>query len=147
MGEHGWKRQSVQMLATAAALATLLVGCSDDDAAGPATTQSTAKGDLVTATSNPPRTTGFTAAREDVQRLTCTRDGATWKVNGTVRNPTQTVADYRIYTMFLDDDNELRGLLQSDVPDVAVAGTKEWTGELELDGADLTCGVRVERTP
>jgi hypothetical protein len=69
-----------------------------------------------------------------------------WKVAATVTNPTAGTVDYRVFTSFLDSDNDTRGLLQTDVASVGAGEAKQWAGELELDASDLTCVLRVERT-
>ena len=94
-----------------------------------------------------PRTANYVGAREDVTDLTCEQDGDVWRVAGTVTNPTDGPADYRIFTAFLDETNETRGLLQTDVDRArAGRGPRLVTGELALDADGLTCGLRVERT-
>ena len=145
--------------ARALLLATAVGGfaaCSDDsdDDAGAAATSSSAPAES-SVTTNPavvqdvtdsPRTEGYDGARDDVTDLTCEQEGGVWRVGGTLTNPTAAAVDYRIFTAFLDAENETRGLLQTDVTVVEPAEARAWTGELALDADDLTCGLRVERT-
>ena len=96
--------------------------------------------------SDSPRTTDYVGARDEVTGITCVQDGDVWRVSGTVTNPTEAAADYRIFIAFLDGTNETRGLLQTDINDVVAGESKDWNGELAIDADDLTCGLRVERT-
>ena len=137
------------LAASAAVVAILALGaCSGSDDKKPSTTSTTSKTKptVVTKTSNAPATSNYVGARKDVTDITCKQDGKLWKVSGKVTNPTEAAANYRIFTSFLDQANETRGLLQTDVPNVAAHQAKEWSGELELDAKDLHCGLRVERT-
>jgi hypothetical protein len=142
-----------------AAVAVTFVACSDsddddDDASGSTTTTeateesstTTTTPAVVTSVADAPATSNYVGARKDVSDLTCEQDGGKWKVGGTVTNPSDAPVNYRIYTSFLDDSNETRGLLQTDIGGVAPGEEREWSGELELDADDLTCGLRVERT-
>jgi hypothetical protein len=132
--------------------ATLLTfaACSKDDDGGDedstATTTVSTKPAVVTKASDAPRTADYIGARKDVSKLTCKDDGKVWRVTGTVTNPTDAPADYRIFTSLLDGTSETRGLLQTDVKAIPPHAEKEWNGELELDADDLKCVLRVERT-
>ena len=134
-----------------ALVALVSAGCSKDDGRAPearAPDVAVAAADAtVTATSDPPRTSGFTPAREDVSALDCTQDGATWEIAGMVRNPTDGSADYRIYTLLLDGEERLKGIAQADVVAVGAGETRDWSASIDLPLDDLHCGVRVERTP
>lgn len=139
------------------ALATLLLGaalaaCSDstkETAATPsASASSTVKPPTVTKIITEPGTAkGFVGARVDVTDLTCTQAGAVWKVAGKVANPSKGAADYRIYTAFLDNTNDTRGLLETDVKAVPAGAKQDWSGQLALKDKGLHCVLRVERTP
>jgi hypothetical protein len=136
------------------ALALLVLGACSKDERGdePAAKSAPAaepadQGETVTATSDPPRSSGYTAAREDITALTCTRKGDSWQVVGTVENPTDVPADYRIYTLLLDGDDAVKGIAQADVEAVGANQAKEWTASIDLARDGLRCGVRVERTP
>jgi hypothetical protein len=129
----------------------VFTACSDSkDSGQPASASSSAgpatKPAVVNKTTDPPRTANYVGARKDVTNLSCKQDGQLWRVSGTVTNPTDAPVDYRIFTSFLDSSNETRGLLQTDVAGVAPAEARDWSGEIELDAADLICGLRVERT-
>jgi len=137
------------LVASAAVVAILALGAcsgSDDKKPSATTTTSKTKPTVVTKTANAPATSNYVGARKDVTNIACKQDGKLWKVSGTVTNPTNATANYRIFTSFLDQANETRGLLQTDVPSVAPHEAKEWSGELELDATGLHCGLRVERT-
>ena len=132
----------------AVVVTTLLVasGCTGSAKSASSTTSSTTKPTTVIKTSNAPRTSNYVGARQDVTGLSCTRDGKTWKVAAKVNNPTNAVADYRIFTAFLDNGGATRGLLQTDVKGLAPQETRSWRGELDLVAPDLRCVLRVERT-
>ena len=132
-------------LAVAALLLVALPACSDDapedpDASGPSET-------VTEVTVEPGTATGYEGARADVTDLRCERDGERWTVAGTVRNPPARPAAYRISPSFLAEDNDTRGLVQTDVSDLGPDEQQEWAGELEIGGDDLSCVLRVERTP
>lgn len=141
----------MRAVASGVIVSVLLVGgCSndgDDDPAEAPADAAVVDDETVTATSDPPRAAGFTPAREDITALTCRQDGDAWEVVGTVENPTDAPADYRIYTLLLDDAEELKGIAQADVAGVGAAEAKDWTASIDLPLDDLHCGVRVERTP
>jgi len=130
------------------ALLLALTACSGSKSNSKAKTTSTptTKALVVTKVSDQPRTTGYIGARKDVTNLTCAQDGTLWKVGGTVTNPTNAPADYRIFTSFLDQSNVTRGLLQTDVKALPPQQSRPWNGELELAATGLHCGLRVERT-
>lgn len=88
----------------------------------------------------------FVGALVDVTELDCTGDGAAWRAQGLVTNPTAAAASYRIYVSFLAEDGDTRGLVQVDVEDVEAGATEEWGTSMAIDGDDLRCVLRVERT-
>jgi hypothetical protein len=136
-----------RFLGVGAVVTTLLVssGCSGSAKSASSTT-STTKPTTVIKISNAPRTSNYVGAREDVTDLSCAQDGKFWKVAGKVNNPTRAVADYRIFTAFLDHAGATRGLLQTDVKGLAPQETTPWNGQLELTAVGLHCVLRVERT-
>lgn len=152
MNELRVRGRTRRFLGMGAVVATLLVssGCtgpgkSAATSSAKSTTTST-KAAPVIKTSNAPRTSNYVGAREDVTGLSCTQDGKLWKVAAKVVNPTNAVADYRIFTAFLDQANVTRGLLQTDVKGLAPQETRPWSGDLELAASGLHCVLRVERT-
>ena len=126
------------MHARAAAVAVLLVlalpACSDD-AAEPSADPGVLPG------------TGedFVGARQDVKGVGCERDGATWRATGTVENPADEPADYRIYVSFVDADGTTRELRQVDVLDTPPHEEVRWEGTADIDADGLQCVLRVER--
>lgn len=84
-------------------------------------------------------------ARSDVGDVECRRDGATWTASATVANPTDAPVSYRIYTSFLDGGGDTRGVVQTNVVDVAAGEEQPWTAQAELDEQGLRCVLRVER--
>lgn len=122
------------------ALAVLLLGACSDDAgqvaepADPAVSPGTA-------------TDGFTGARTDVSGLGCERDGATWRVSGTVTNPLGIPARYRIYTSFVDGDGTTRALRLTELPAVDPGSPRDWDDRADTDAAEIECVLRVERVP
>ncbi len=134
------RSRGLRAAAAAAMLVAGLAGCSNE---APDTRPET--GAVTDISVQPGTTEDYVGAKQDVTGLACEPDGRAWKVTGTVRNSTRATAGYRIYTSFLDDENETRGLLQTDVQDLAPGGEKEWTGRLDVRGQDLRCVLRVER--
>jgi hypothetical protein len=128
----------------------LATACSSDSKpaanTGSSSASTASNAPAVIKTTNAPRTTGYVGARVDVTNLTCEQQGNTWKVGGTVTNPTAAPVDYRIFTSFLDDAHDTKGLLQTDVKAVAANEARTWTGELEIPASGLQCILRVERT-
>src|SRR4029077_13984153 len=119
-----------------ALLVTVLIvfaACSSSKDEGKAKSSSstvTTKPAAITKASDAPRTDNYVGARKDVTNLVCKQDGKLWKVSGTVTNPTNAPADYRIFTSFLDKANETRGLVQADVKALAPHEAKSWSNEL-----------------
>ncbi|TBN58064.1 hypothetical protein EYE40_12035 [Glaciihabitans arcticus] len=75
----------------------------------------------------------------------CVRDGDAWKVSGTVANPTEEAASYRIYVSLLNGANDTRALVQVDVDDLAAGEEETWDTEIPVAEDDLSCVLRVER--
>jgi hypothetical protein len=139
----------------AAVLTLAATACTGDDSGSAdettttkalASTTSTTKPAVVRDVTDAPRTSNYEGARDDVTKVTCKQDGKTWKVGGTVTNSTKEPADYRIFTAFLDDENETRGLLQTDLTGLEAGEARPFTDDLALDAKGLTCVLRVERT-
>jgi hypothetical protein len=140
-------------LALACGLVVTLTACHDsgDDEADHSTTTeapdstTTTDGALVQ-TKDPPRTSGFVGARGDVSDLRCVASDGGWVVTGRVTNPTSETVSYRIFTSFLDEDSDTKGVVQTDVTGVAPKASATWKGELPLQADELSCVLRVERT-
>ena len=75
----------------------------------------------------------------------CERAGDEWTVSGTLNNPTDDPADYRIYVSLLNGANDTRALKQVDVDGVEGGGDEDWTTQIPVAEDDLTCVLRVER--
>ena len=75
----------------------------------------------------------------------CERTGDEWTVSGTLKNPTDDGADYRVYVSLLNGANDTRALVQVDVEGVEAGGDKDWTTQIPVAEDDLTCVLRVER--
>jgi hypothetical protein len=88
---------------------------------------------------------GFAGARIDVTQVSCDRDGAAWRVAGTVTNPLATPASYRIYTSFVDPSGSTRALQLTEVRGVDPGEPRTFAGAADADAADLECVLRVER--
>jgi hypothetical protein len=149
-------RRLLRRLAVVPLLLLVLGACSDDDGGG-GDQSSAEEGDDATATTGggqtvmsidvaPGTSASFVGARADVSELECERDDEGWQVGGTVTNPTDESASYRIYVSFLNAQNETRGLLQVDVDDVGGGDAERWEGRLDLEDEGLQCQLRVERS-
>lgn len=142
-------------LVVAAALAVAATGCSSDDTE--ASPDTSAPAETTTTAPKPPAeirvfvapgtAEGFEGARKDVTAENCTRSDTGWLTDGTLVNPTDTVVSYRVYTSFNDPSGELRALVQTDVNDVAPGAEGSWLNQVEVTDDNLTCVLRVERTP
>lgn len=84
-------------------------------------------------------------ALADSKVATCERDGDEWTVDGTVTNPTDAEADYRIYVSLLNGTNDTRALVQVDVDGVAPDATEDWDVSIPVAEDELSCVLRVER--
>lgn len=93
-------------------------------------------------------TDDFVGAIEDVTIRECAEAEYGWAVEGIVTNSADADASYRIYVSLLGDSGETTlSLIQVDVPAMPSGDTAEWNGSFEnVDGNDLTCVLRVERT-
>lgn len=134
------------------ALAAALVTCSGEKEAAndpPPTTVApgpTSTPQAVSKVTDAPRSADYVGARKDVTDVSCRQEGRTWTVAGTVTNPTSALADYRIFTSFLDSANSTRGLLQTNVDRAEAGKARQWSGQIDLDASGLQCVLRVERT-
>src|SRR5689334_9524389 len=107
-----------------------LAGCSADN--GKVTSAPPASPAVAKVSVPPGTASGFVGARIDVTGLACRQDGAVWRVTGKVRNPTRRPADYRIYTSFLAEGSDTRGVVETDVADVGPGAERPWSGQLAL---------------
>jgi hypothetical protein len=123
-----------------AVLALLLVGCSGDGD-GSADASPSPRVSVLPGTADDE----FVGARTDVGAVQCARDGDTWRVSGTVRNPLDVPADYRVYSAFVDGSGTTRDVTQIDVPAVGPREVREWGGSANLATDGLECVLRVER--
>lgn len=135
------------------ALLVLLTGCTGGtDGAAPSPSPSTSASaspetipGTTDVTDTPGSGEGLVGALADTQQQTCELDGEAWTVAGTVTNPTDAAADYRIYVSLLAAGGDTRALKQVDVPAVAAAATSDWTVSIPTAEEGLTCVLRVER--
>lgn len=88
---------------------------------------------------------GLVGALADSAVTTCEAADGGWTVAGTVTNPTDAPALYRIYVSLLDAAGGTRALTQVDVPDAEPAAATEWSTTIDLADEGLTCVLRVER--
>lgn len=86
----------------------------------------------------------YVGALEDVQVTSCeSGDGGT-QIAGTVTNPTEGPANYRIYVSIMNVGETL-GIVQADVEGLAAGESAEWSKEAGAGAPDGTCVLRVER--
>jgi hypothetical protein len=88
---------------------------------------------------------GFVGALADSAVSNCALADGTWKVDGTVTNPTEEPANYRIYVSLLNASGETRALQQVNVDEVDAAATSNWTATVQVADEGLNCVLRVER--
>jgi hypothetical protein len=88
---------------------------------------------------------GLVGALADAETETCEAGDGAWISSGTVTNPTDAPANYRIYVSLLTGDNDTRGVQQVNVDGVEPEATADWESSIEVDDEDLTCVLRVER--
>ena len=87
----------------------------------------------------------FVGAHQDVHDTTCKASGTGWHASGSVTNPTAKSVKYRIYVSFLNGDTTV-GLAEVNVAKVGAKQTERWTQGVKVEGKDLRCILRVERT-
>ncbi|MBI5161841.1 MAG: hypothetical protein HY996_10580 [Micrococcales bacterium] len=111
----------------------------------PSKTTAAAQAPGITNVTNAPGSgAGLVGALADSTVKTCELSGDAWKVAGTVKNPTQAAAAYRIYVSLLDAKGGTRALQEVDVD--AMAGTTEdWSADIRTAEKGLSCVLRVER--
>lgn len=88
---------------------------------------------------------GLVGALADSTVSSCALAEGAWKVDGTVTNPTEEPASYRIYVSLLTASGETRALQQVNVDKVDAAATSDWTASLPVADDGLSCVLRVER--
>lgn len=88
---------------------------------------------------------GLVGALADSTVSNCALADGTWKVDGTVTNPTEEPANYRIYVSLLNASGETRALQQVNVDEVDAAATSNWTATVPVADEGLNCVLRVER--
>lgn len=88
----------------------------------------------------------FVGALADVTASTCGADGADWVGSGTVTNPTQAAANYRVWVAFIGADGGTAGLVQVNVDGIAAGAAGDFSAPMPYAGEDaLSCVLRVER--
>ncbi|PJJ73530.1 hypothetical protein CLV46_3123 [Diaminobutyricimonas aerilata] len=147
-------RTATPVLAVATALTALalvLTGCTASGTEKPKPTPSAteteqAEAPGITEVTDPPGTgENLVGALSDTAVTSCELADGTWNVVGTVTNPTDAPADYRIYVSLLNPESDTRALKQVDVPGVEAGATADWQTSVELADEGLTCVLRVER--
>jgi hypothetical protein len=87
----------------------------------------------------------YVGALKDVKMTSCKLDGASWMADGTVTNPTDADAKYRIYVALnVKGSTDTKALIEADV-DVAKGKTEKWSAAADVADKDLICILRVER--
>ncbi len=151
---HSRRRSAFAGIVLAAALVGVLAGCTapDTDDAKPSPTGSpspeaseSAPPSVTEITDTPGSGENLVGALADSAVSTCELEGDAWNVAGTVTNPTEDAADYRIYVSLLTADGGTRALQQVDVVGVDAAATEEWSATVAVADEGLSCVLRVER--
>jgi len=138
------RRASVILAVAAALTLSACTGAAGPDGTSAAPTPTATQTDMSQITDQPGSQEGYVGALEDATVTSCERDGADWVAQGTVTNPIDEVQNYRLYVSALSDD-DTRGIVQVDVPDVDGGATAEWKASFPLDDEKLECVLRVER--
>jgi PBP1b-binding outer membrane lipoprotein LpoB len=144
---------SIRLAAAAGAAllaAGLLAGCTSAPAPHPTPTASktaaAAKPGLTDVKQAPGTGTDFTGALADTKVQHCDPKGDGWTVDGTVKNPTDSAADYRIYVSLLNASGDTRALVEVDSTGVDAGASKDWSVDIPAkDEKNLSCVLRVER--
>lgn len=132
-------------LPVALAAVLLTVGCTGAEPEPTPTPSATTAPPTVTDIQDAPGSGGeFTGAVADTT-VECAAGDDGWAASGTVTNPTDGVADYRIYVSFLDAAGGTRGVVQVDVDGVAAGASQDWQTTAALPDEELSCVLRVER--
>ena len=87
----------------------------------------------------------FVGAKNDVHDVKCERVGASWDAAGKLTNPTTAAVKYRVYVSFMSGDTTV-GITEFDSGRVAPKATEPFQSGVKVDGDDLRCVLRVERT-
>ena len=94
---------------------------------------------------NQPGEGEFEGALEDVGDIGCAAAEGVWTSSGTVTNPTEGAASYRIFVSFLDAAGETLALIETNLDALDPAESREFAVDFPSDAADVTCVLRVER--
>lgn len=129
----------------AGTLAGCTAGSDPKPTATPKPTTSEAPATVTDIDDTPGSGKGLEGAIDDSKVSTCELADGKWKVAGTVKNSTDSAADYRIYISLLTAKNETRALVQVDAKDVAPDDTAKWDKSIKLTEKGLSCVLRVER--
>ena len=139
----------------------LLAGCSGDDAepdtsdtaaptteAADDTTDTTLPPSAIVDVSVPPGSDAdAVGAREDVTDEVCEAGDDGWVASGNVTNPTDDVADYRIYVSLVGDGGDTAALVESGATSVAAGESSAWSVTItEVGDGPFDCVLRVERS-
>ena len=143
----------VATVALAAAALMVLAGCtgqSDDakpnpsDSPSPSASETTQPG-ITDITDTPGSGEGLVGALADSTVSTCALADGAWNVVGSVKNPTEDTADYRIYVSLLSAAGDTRALQQVDVDGVDAGDSADWSTTIPVADDGLSCVLRVER--
>jgi len=88
---------------------------------------------------------GLVGALADSKVTACALSDGAWNITGTVTNPSDTAANYRIYVSLLDGAGGTRALQQVDVDRVKASATSDWKTSIPTKEDGLNCVLRVER--
>jgi hypothetical protein len=94
---------------------------------------------------NQPGEGEYAGALDDVSDQQCALEGGQWLATGTVTNPTDADAGYRVYVSFLDAAGETVGLVENDLEPVPPGESAEYSAGLDTATEGLQCILRVER--
>lgn len=123
-----------------------LAGCNADAQPKPTPSVTTeAQPGITDITDTPGSGENLVGALADTEVSTCEAADGQWNVAGTVTNPTDAAASYRIYVSLLTDTGATRALTQVNVDDLAAGAATEWSTKVDLDESKLECVLRVER--
>lgn len=88
----------------------------------------------------------FVGALKDVTASSCGASGADWVGAGTITNPTEAAANYRVWVAFIGADGGTVGLVQVDLDGVSAGASGDFSAPMPYaaDGT-LSCVLRVER--
>jgi hypothetical protein len=141
-----------RLVAAAAVIAIgiTLTGCTNDASPKPTPTP-TATADptpgITDITDTPGSGEGLEGALADSEVTTCALGDDSWSVEGTLTNSSTVTANYRLYVSLLASDGETRALTQVNVDGVEPTKSSQWSTQIAVADADLSCVLRVERYP